>query len=110
MSLTHIEILEIINTCKGHVKSLKIKGGSIEVEFIVPHQPVSAPPSTHNQGIEVETALEIPDEENVITNSEEPVADKDLSRLEEIDDLNISNPSLMEDMIANDEVVRGYNG
>lgn len=107
MSLTHTDILEIINACKGHVKSLKIKGGSIEVEFIVPHQPANDTPSTHNQGSEkIETRMtEIQEEDLAEIDFVEPISDKVMSLDEQMDELNIANPLLAEDMIVQNEVV-----
>lgn len=105
MNLTPDNIICILNECKGHVKSLKISGRSIEVEFLTPHQQREQPPSTHNQGQFSEEAIPIPDDKNLMKDLKEG---KDEERVEEenlIDELTITDPSKMEDLIAMGEVV-----
>jgi hypothetical protein len=104
MSLTHTEILQIIETCKGHVRSLKVGKSIIEVEFIVPQQPINTPPTTHNLGQE-ETTLPISDEQNLMKDLVEADDAEKIEKQRLIDELSITNPSQYEDMIALGEIV-----
>ena len=104
MSLTHKEIIEIIETCKGHVKSLKIKSGSVEIEFIESHKPVSESPSTQNLGIvSPESDEQAP---SGIQDIKYPKSSEQEAEEMLIDELTISDPSKMEDLIAMKEVKR----
>lgn len=104
MSLTHTEILKIIETCKGHVKSLKIKNGLIEVEFLVPHQPKDETPLTHHRGQDI-AATPIPEERNLMKDLVEPEDSEETSTQMLIDELNLTDPSKFEDLLASGEIV-----
>ena len=105
MNLTTENILTILKECKGHVKSLKMTARTIEVEFIVPHQPTDKTPLTHNQGQDPILQLDIPEEKNLMKDLTEG---KDPEQMEEelkIDELAITDPSAYEDLIAMKEIV-----
>lgn len=100
MNLTDNNILEIINACKGHVKTLKMSNGQLEIEFIVPHQPLDLKPLTHNQG----NLHEIPDSENVVKNLYQPIPAIRVDQEDLIDNLHITDPLALEEAIAHKEV------
>jgi hypothetical protein len=104
MSLTHTEILQIIETCKGHVKSLKINKGLIEIVFMEPQQHVEISPKTHNLG-QIETTLPISDERNLMKDLVEPEDAEKIEKQRLIDELSITNPAQYEDLLALGEIV-----
>lgn len=104
MSLTHTEIMQIIESCKGHVRSLKIGKSIIEVEFIEPHKPLDPPPTTHNLGQETHSTP-IADDRDLMKNLVEPEDAEKIEKQRLIDELQITNPSQYEDLIVLGEIV-----
>jgi hypothetical protein len=109
MNLTPESIISIIEKCSGTVKRIKIHGKNIEIEFIEPHQPIKSEPSTHNQGQYQVSGeiIPIPPDKVAPEVKDEGIEQEVLDTAELIDELNVINPSQMEDLIALKEVVRG---
>jgi len=109
MNLTISEILKIIKAGGSSVKHLKVSDSTLEIDFFEPHQPKEQSPSTHNQGKTlIAPAVEITEEENVLKEDEMkvPVSAKEINEGMLLEELNITNPSVMEDLIVMKEVVR----
>lgn len=105
MSLTPEAIINIIEKCKGHVKSLEITGKSIKVVFVEPHQPADTPPSTHNQGQSLpDNVPDIPEEKNLVKNLSEGIDSDKAETQDLIDEIAIMEPHKYEALIALGEV------
>lgn len=96
MNLTTEQIVNIINQCKGHVRTLKISKTGLEVTFIEPHQPVIEAPSTQNQGFQV---IPISEEKNLVTDLKEGIPEEELADQRLVEDLHITNPGAYEDLV-----------
>ena len=98
LNLTAKEIVEIITACKGAVKSLEINDGLLKVEFTESHKPVEDTPSTQNQGLATDEIDSKEDFENNPTDASKESTERLL------EELNITDPSAMEDLIVMREV------